>query len=605
MLTARLKHLRGSMATQLEKLIFSIDLLDKVTGPAGKIKKVLGGVADDVGKQFDRMAAGAMGVGAAGATLYSLATPAHELNLAIGEVRSLDVAQSSLDSLSDSAIAFSVKYGESASEVIRSSYDIQSAIAGLEGDELAKFTTASAVLAKGTKSDAATITDYMGTMYGIFKNSADEMGKAQWVGQLTGQTATAVQMFKTTGTEMAGAFSSIGANATAAGIAQAEQIAILGSLQSTMSGSEAGTKYKAFLAGVGGAQEDLNLKFTDSQGNMLGMVEILEKLRGKFGDTLDVAEGDALKKAFGSDEAVSLIKQLMLDTGGLAESIDTIGQVEGMDKAEQMAGTMVDTFAQWSQGINTVKVGLGQALLPVLYPFVEKMAEGAGLIYNWTKAHPTLAKYIAITVLGVTALVAGVAAVGVVFGLASMAATGFGLAMAIATSPVTLTVAAIAALGLGVGLLVYKWDAIKASLGDNAWGRMLIFTLEKIGAIFSWLWELLSTGFVQFGEMIETAFLADMERVTGMIGKVGDAANWVAGKLGFGDDETTSRANNSEMLNQSRKKTFAPGGASQSVANAVNNTSNSKSQNTNIGTVVTSRPINSQEMNTMAFLAGA
>lgn len=33
------------------------------------------------------------------------------------------------------------------------------------------------------------------------------------------------------------------------------------------------------------------------------MPEILEKLRGKFGDTMDAAEKMELQKAFGTDEA--------------------------------------------------------------------------------------------------------------------------------------------------------------------------------------------------------------------------------------------------------------------------------------------------------------
>ena len=93
-------------------------------------------------------------------------------------------------------------------------------------------------------------------------------------------TATAVQAFKTTGTEMSGAFTAIGAQATTAGIAMNEQMAVLGTLQATMSGSEAGTKYKSFLAGVGKAQDALNLTFTDSQGAMLLMVDILNQIKG-------------------------------------------------------------------------------------------------------------------------------------------------------------------------------------------------------------------------------------------------------------------------------------------------------------------------------------
>ncbi|HDN9022370.1 TPA: phage tail tape measure protein, partial [Aeromonas salmonicida] len=87
----------------------------------------------------------------------------------------------------------------------------------------------------------------MGTMYGIFEQQAVRMGKANWVEDVAGKTATAVQMFKTTGQGMTDAFKGIGANATAAGISMDEQFAVLGHLQATMGGGEAGTKFKSFL----------------------------------------------------------------------------------------------------------------------------------------------------------------------------------------------------------------------------------------------------------------------------------------------------------------------------------------------------------------------
>jgi TP901 family phage tail tape measure protein len=560
----------------LQKLMFSIGLLDKVSGPAGRIQKTLGNVAGKATESFAKIAGGAAGVAAAGYSLHSLATPAHDLNLAIGEVRSLDVAQSSLDALSNAAINFSVRYGESASSFVSSSYDIQSAIAGLAGNELATFTTASGILAKGTKSDAATITNYMGTMYGIFKNSADSMGKSQWVEQLTGQTATAVQMFKTTGVEMAEAFSSIGADATAAGIAQSEQMAILGTLQATMTGSEAGTKYRAFLTGIGEAQDKLGLKFTDSNGRMLGMVDILGKLQGKFGSTFDVAESDALKKAFGSDEAVGMIKLLMADTDGLAKSIDAIGKVTGMDKAKAMAKSMVDPFQRWSQGINAVKIGLGQALLPILYPLAEKMAEGAGWIYNWTQRFPVLTKYIGYGVIGVTALVAIFSIFAIVCGMASMVAGGFGLVMAVITSPITGIILLIGALVAGVAAVILYWDDLKAAFLDTSWGQAIMEWIDKI--------------------------LVKFKSLGGAFDWIGDKMSWIPG---IGEDEKTEVPSTSPRLEASHKAEILPGGASKSIATAVNNNSKSESRSVNIGSVTTSRPLNSQEINNMAMMAGA
>jgi TP901 family phage tail tape measure protein len=463
------------MATQLEKLMFSISLMDRVSGPAGKIQSKLGRLGEVAKSSFTGMAGGAAGMVSAGYALKAMAGPAQDFNLAIGDVRSLDVAQNSLDILSDKAIAFSIKYGESAAGFVRSSYDIQSAIAGLADNELADFTYAGNVLAKATKANADVITDYMGTMYGIFQTTANKMGKTQWVEQLTGQTAAAVQMFKTTGAEMARAFSTLGASATASGVGQSEQMAVLGQLQATMSGSEAGTKYTAFLTGVGKAQDALGLKFTDSSGNMLGMVDILSKLQGKFGDTLDVAESDALKSAFGSDEAVKLIKQLLPQTDSLAENIGKINKTTGMGKAADMAARRVDVFARWSEGINAVRIGLGQALLPVLTPTVEKLTQGAGKIYEWTQRFPGLTKVVG----GGVAVIAGgagvIGAFAAMSGMARLAMFGLGkqsiftktvmLAFRLAVKATTLTMVFFKKAGLVAGkVAMLAWNlAVKAA----------------------------------------------------------------------------------------------------------------------------------------------
>ena len=158
---------------------------------------------------------------------------------------------------------------------------------------------------------------------------------------MAGKSAYAIQIFKTSGTEMSAAFTALGANATSSGIKLEEQMAILGKLQATMSGSEAGTKYKAFLAGVGQAQKELGLKFTDGQGRMLPVLQILDKLKKKYGALDVLADSDLIKKAFGSDEAVSMLKLLIQDTGGLADNIKALEDIKGMGKAEAMARKML------------------------------------------------------------------------------------------------------------------------------------------------------------------------------------------------------------------------------------------------------------------------
>ena len=183
----------------------------------------------------------------AGLALEGMVSPALDLNRALADVSSLDVDPKGLKLLDATAKQYAMSYRGTAAEFVNSSYAIQSGIAGLDATQLADFTRASNVLAKATKADAATMTNYAGTMYGIFKQQADAQGKSSWIEDVAGKSAYAIQIFKTSGTEMSAAFTALGANATSSGIKLEEQMAILGQLQATMSGSEAGTKSAAFI----------------------------------------------------------------------------------------------------------------------------------------------------------------------------------------------------------------------------------------------------------------------------------------------------------------------------------------------------------------------
>lgn len=471
-------------------LSFDIDLRDKITGKVGKVQKQLNGLAYTARKSFLQIKTGAADVRGAATAISSVIDPSRQMQRSLGEVASLGIADTSLKQLNKTSLALSIQFGTDAASVAASAYDIQSSITGLNGNELVSFTKASNILAKGIKADSGTITNYMGTMYGIFKNQANDMGKAAWVEQLAGQTATAVQMFKTTGTEMSSAFTSVGSAATSAGINAPEQMAILGTLQSTMSGSEAGTKYKAFLSGIGSAQEKLGLSFTDSNGNMLGMMDILGKLRGKFGDTFDVAESTALKKAFGSDEAVSMITLLMADMDGLGKSINTLGDIKGMDKATQMAKAMVDPMDRLTQGGNALRIVLGQALLPVITPIADGFADASAAMEP--------------VVNGFANVSAVMKPMNNVLGLGKKAWGAYSRSQWVANRamwgfPGTWIVGALVALGVGVAAAIYWWDDLKAAFLDSSWGQAVIGLFDQImgwfrnfGSAVDWVLEKLN-----------------------------------------------------------------------------------------------------------------
>ncbi|KLV07968.1 phage tail tape measure protein [Photobacterium ganghwense] len=593
-----------------EPLRFTVGLIDQISKPLGDIQRQFGDMTRTYRDGTHTMVAGAAGVAGAGFALQAALMPAIEMDRVLGEVKSLGVADAQLQQLSDTALRFSVEYGKSATEFVAASYDIQSAIAGLAGNELAEFTKASGVLAAATKADTGTITNYVGTMYGIFQNAAHGMGKANWVNMLGGQTAKAVQMFKTTGDQMSAAFTSVGASATSVGVGMTEQMAILGTLQATMSGSEAGTKYRAFLAGAAKAQDALNMRFTDAQGQMLPIVDILRNIKGRYGETISVAEAAELSKAFGTQEAVAMVQLLMQNTEGLADSIETLGQVKGLDVAEQMAGTMTDQWERLEQGVFAVKAAFGQALLPVVLPVVQMFADGAKEILLWTKLFPNITRYIGYATIGFFGLVAAGGVITMLSGAMQMAWTtlslGVGLikgasgavwmltkgfttaafavvkfSMALLANPVFLMVAAITAAVVSVGALIYYWDDLKASFGDTTWfqilaGAVTLFSAPFVAAfnIVKGGWQWVMSGFTDTSGFDGLFAVADSLRnvfgsvfgwITEQLSGLWDMAKGVMEWLpGFGGDETEVKS--AAVQQALPRSTIPPGGAARSIA---------------------------------------
>jgi TP901 family phage tail tape measure protein len=547
----------------LNNLQFMISLIDRVSGPMGKVMKTIDSVSNKFQSGAQKIGYGVAGIAGAAYSINRLLEPTKEMQRALGEVKSLGVADDTLNMLRETALKFSRQYGGSAADVVRSSYDIQSAIAGLTGDELAAFTAVSGVLAKGTKANVADITNYVGTMYGIFQQSADAMGKAKWIEQMAAQTAMAVNIFKSDGQQMAGAFTAIGASAQNFGIAMAEQFAVLGQLQATMSGSEAGTKYRSFLDNVGKAQKALNLQFTDAKGRMLPIVDILGKINQKFGAIDTVAEADLLKKAFGTDEAVALIKLLNNDLSGLKTNIEAIGKQTGLDDVMKMADAMTDPWAKMKSGVDAISITIGTELLPVLMPLIDGINNSIKDFLQWTQVNRNMALALGVVVVGVVAAIGSIALFGVAAGFAQTMSAGWELATkalfkplgklatflwtraipaiwsfsaALFANPLTWWVLGITAAVAIVAAAIYWWDEWTAVVIDFT-GRFLemlgVFAL--VDNAFA-LWEGLKQWWVDFKVWLSglnpfESILSVFNQVSGAFGAV---KTWATTPISFG-----------------------------------------------------------------------
>lgn len=350
-----------------------------------------------------------------------------ETQRAIGELASLGVKD--LGTVEAAAKQFSDTWaGTTKADFISAAYDIKSGIASLSDEGVAGFTELSGITATATKSTIGEMTDLFATGYGIYKDFYSDLSDMEFGEMFSSGISTSVKNFKTSGSGMAQAIKTLGASAATAQVPLEEQLSVLGMLQATMSGSEAGTKYKAFLRSATKGGEALGLSFTDANNQLLSMPEIMELLRGKFGETMDAAEKMELQKAFGDTEAVALIDLMYNKTGDLQTSIldlyDSMGQGKGSatEMADAINGTSPAQYEILKQQINNVKQSIGNSLLPTINEYLKKGSELAAKVSIWVESHQSLVSVImtVVLILGIFLTVGGtviavVGGIGLIF----------------------------------------------------------------------------------------------------------------------------------------------------------------------------------------------
>ncbi len=393
------------------KLSLVMNMIDNLSGPmAGIASKVGADVTrlDSLSQAFGSAAkAGAvmqeMGTQIAGAALAPVEAT-FETRRAIGELASLGVRD--LGAVENAARSFSDQWaGTTKADFISAAYDIKSGIASLSDEGVAEFTSLAALTAKATKSTAGEMTSLFATGYGIYKSYYDDLSDLEFGEIFSAGIAESVRAFKTSGSGMAQAIQTLGASATTAQVPLEEQLSVLGMLQATMGGSEAGTKYKAFLRSAAKGGEALGLSFLDANNQLLSMPEILDILRGKFGETMDAAEKMELQKAFGDTEAVALIDLMYSKVGDLESNIlslyDAMGQGTGV--TQKMASAIQETeperYERLRQQIHNVTESIGNSLLPTINDAMAKGSEVLTKVGTWIENNQELVRAIMLVVL--------------------------------------------------------------------------------------------------------------------------------------------------------------------------------------------------------------
>ncbi|WP_321150235.1 phage tail tape measure protein [Aeromonas jandaei] len=366
----------------------------------------------------------AVGVGAAVFGIKQLVDVYGEVATAQGQIGSLGIEADGIAAITAKAKEFSNQWsGTTQADFIKASYDIKSGISSLSDAAVGEFTKIAALTATATKSSTAEMTSLFASGYGIYRKQFDQFAPKVIEGWATMSAAerdmkfgeyfsagisASVKAFKTDGPNMAAAISSLGAAATSANVPFAEQLSILGQLQATMSGSEAATKYSAFLGAAAGAGKELKLSFLDAENQLLSLPEILEELRGKYGDTIDALEEQELKKAFGTDEAIDMIKLLYPEVDNLKQSISGMDKTlgGGMKTTEDMAKKMqgpAEGMNRLTQRIQNLTATVGKLFAPSMI-FVADLIGGVAMTLDgFIERFPILSQVVAGTIVALIA----------------------------------------------------------------------------------------------------------------------------------------------------------------------------------------------------------
>ncbi|ECL1089842.1 phage tail tape measure protein [Salmonella enterica] len=530
----------------MKQLDFTLSLIDKLSRPLKQAQSSVTGFAEKSKAAFMQIGGGVLALAGTGMAIRGALSPAVEMYDALNDAAAKGIDDQALKAVQRDALRFSTTYGASAVEFVQSTESINSAIAGLAGNELPKVTKVANTLAFALKSTAAETAEFMGQMFGNFSADAERLGKVQFAEQLAGKM---VYMRKVFGTEM-GTIKDLMEGArgvgTNYGVGLDEQLAVLGQLNRTL-GTEASSAYEGFMTGAVEGAKKLGLSFTDATGKMLSMPEMLIKLQDKYGKSLDgnlkaQAELDA---AFGDSSAV--VKHLYGNVALLQRNITELGGSDGLKRTQEMASKLVKPWDRFVQILKAIQTIIGLTLIPVLYPVLNRLADMGQIFARWMQLFPNIARVIGYAAMALLGFAAVGAVANIVMGVSKFIMMGWkgvwklltavtkidtawtwlntkaklawanvmkslrgillalrmqaimtGTAINFMSWPVLLVIGAIALLAAGCWLLIQHWDTVKAAVMETSAFQACARGVAWLAGVFSTAWQFISEGWNSF-----------------------------------------------------------------------------------------------------------
>lgn len=623
----------------MNSLDFTLSLIDKFTRPLKVAQNSAVQFADKSVQAFKRIGIGGAALYAVGQSIGGALAPAFDMFNALQEQSARGISSDTLKAIQRDALAFSTTYGTVATDFVNSTAEINSAIAGLTGQELPKVTKVANLMAFEMKSSTGETAEFMRQMFANFRSDADALGKVQFAEQLAGKMTLMRQRF---GLEM-GMVKDLMEGARGAGtnygVGLNEQLAVMGELSRTL-GTEASSAYEGFMTSAIEGGKKLGLSFTDTAGKMLSMPDILTKLQGKYGQSLEgnLKAQKELDDAFGDSSAV--VKQLYGNVAVLQRNITELGGADGLKRTQEAAAKLVRPMDRFMAIIRAVQIAIGLTLIPVLNPLLDWAAKMGQTFARWMSMFPNIARVVGWAAMAVLGFAAAGAIANIVIGVSKFVLMGWagvwkivtaltkidtawtwlntkaklawgaamrwlrgilialriqavltGAAINFMSWPILLIIGAIALLAAGCYLLVKHWDQVKAAVVDTEAFKVVAQVLSWLADIFASAWEYISEGWNSFIALL-TGF-SPQDALTGMasgIMKLFDGIwqaikssfsaswNWIVGKLNMIPGVNISTTTTTPPVAENKIST---GGQLRNVepggiSRTINNSSNNK-----------------------------
>jgi len=354
------------------------------------------------------------------------------------------------------------------------------------------------IAAKAATAGVATTTDAIDLLSAVTKGYGDTSIEAvQKVSDLAFQTVTLGQ---TTFPELAGSIGKVTPLAAELGLGMDELFAVMATGTGvTGKAAEVSTQLRGIMQSLMSPTGDM-IKLLEEKGYAsgkamladLGLAGALDVIKSAADATntplqkyISSIEGQTLALALTGTQADNYITKLaaMRDSTGLTD-IAFKEQTEGVNEAGF-------AFQQAKIQIGVLAQEIGDNLLPMLVPLVQKVTEIIGKVRDWAEENKPLVENIVKWGAGIGALMLVLGPLLVILPGLITAITGLGAVIAAICSPIGLVIAAVA-------LLALAW---KTDFGGIQEKTKAVF--EFLKGLFGWFVDFVSDSFGRLGNFVD------------------------------------------------------------------------------------------------------